>query len=389
MSSKGEARETQCRGCRSKKACSNKQSLLPPEPARQQQPAPEPTQGSPEEEPTPNLSQETPPPPSLLGPFRDVPRTERARGGVLILTRKDVAFDPMPVPYRPVRDRTTYIGAVAIHCADKTLHIINIYSPPARWTEGQGTEKQNIEINRLNTPSNCIIVGDLNAHAATWNQHQCPSQLGIMIEDWTVDTGLMVLNDGSHTRVNPATGGLSTPDITLATPDVGMDAEWTTPANIGSDHLPIKTTLTATPPPTGRGRGKFCFRRADWIGFRDSLEKKMSEIDLDTLLEKLNRDITMAITTSARNHIPFGNGRSARGPFWNERCEEAVRARDAALEVATRQDRTREAVEAHQRARAETDRVITMEKKTTSTRSSKPSSRTRICGARSGTWTAS
>ena len=213
---RGEARESQCRGCRSKKACSNKQPLLPPEPARQQQPAPEPTQGPPEEEPNP--SQGTPPPPPLLGPFRDVPRTERTRGCVLILTRKDVAYDPMPAPYRPVRDRTTYIGAVAIHYADKTFHIINIYSPPARWTEGQGTQEQNIEINRLNTPNNCIIVGDLNAHAATWEQHQRPSQLGITIEDWTVGTGLMVLNDGSHTRVNPATGGRSTPDITLATP---------------------------------------------------------------------------------------------------------------------------------------------------------------------------
>ena len=124
---------------------------------------------------------------------------------MLILTRNDIAYDPLPPPYRPERDRATYIGAVSIHSPDKTIHIVNIYSPPARWTEGQGTQNQTIEIERLNPPSNCVILGDLNAHAGTWDQHQPPSQLGGLIEDWIVDAGLLVLNDGSHTRVNPAT----------------------------------------------------------------------------------------------------------------------------------------------------------------------------------------
>ena len=109
------------------------------------------------------------------------------------------------------------------------------------------------------------------------------------------------------------------------------------------------------------GKVLFPQGRLDWLQGQPGKEDGRDR--LGHPLEKLNREITTAITTSARKHIPYGNGRSARGPFWNERCEEAVRARDAALELATRQDRTRETVEAHQRARAEADRVITTEKK--------------------------
>ena len=145
-------------------------------------------------------------------------------------------------------------------------------------------------------------MGDVNAHSDSWDHHQRPSHLGLQIEEWTTDSGLLSLNDGSHTRVNPATGGLSTPDITLATADVGATAEWSTQPNLGSDHLPIRTTLTADLPPTRRGRGKFSFRKADWTGFRESLEKKMSEINVDTSINQLNQQITKAITSSARKH---------------------------------------------------------------------------------------
>ncbi|KAF0294379.1 putative RNA-directed DNA polymerase from transposon BS [Amphibalanus amphitrite] len=206
-------------------------------------------------------------------------------------------------------------------------------------------------------------MGDVNAHSDSWDHHQRPSHLGLQIEEWTTDSGLLILNDGSHTRVNPATGGLSTPDITLATADVGATAEWSTQPNLGSDHLPIRTTLTADLPPTRRGRGKFSFRKADWTGFRESLEKKMSEINVDTPINQLNQQITKAITSSARKHIPFGNGRSAKGPFWSDKCEEAVKARDAALRTATQPSRTRADMEAYQQARAEADKVITAEKR--------------------------
>ena len=56
-----------------------------------------------------------------------------------------------------------------------------------------------------------------------------------------LDNNLKCMNDGSHTRINKATGGLSVPDITFCTPGISPRVKWATAmeSDMDSDHLPI------------------------------------------------------------------------------------------------------------------------------------------------------
>ena len=99
------------------------------------------------------------------------------------------------------------------------------------------------------------------------------------IEDWAIQEGLRILNDGSYTRQNPSTGGRSTPDITLVTSELQRTRNftWSTQSGIGSDHLPILTTLSSVSPRQKRlGKGRFSYRKADWTKFRAKLDETIA-----------------------------------------------------------------------------------------------------------------
>ena len=91
------------------------------------------------------------------------------------------------------------------------VSVSNVYCPPPHST-GQVIE---FKPEAIPTPEEAIITGDLNGHSPLWDVLQNPDQGGEQIEEWMFDKELSVLNDASHTRINRATGGFSTPDVTL------------------------------------------------------------------------------------------------------------------------------------------------------------------------------
>ncbi len=57
-----------------------------------------------------------------------------------------------------------------------------------------------------------------------------------------------ILNDGTAACVNWGTGGLSTPDITAVSNAWLTGTEWRVGEDLGSDHLPITTTIRCEVP---------------------------------------------------------------------------------------------------------------------------------------------
>ena len=88
---------------------------------------------------------------------------------------------------------------------------------------------------------------------------------------------LECLNDGSPTRINRGTGGLSTPDVTCVTQDLRNKMKWNVveETTMGSDHSPIIMelkssgiqTISTTPLKT-RWRSK----DVNWTDFREEVE---------------------------------------------------------------------------------------------------------------------
>ena len=140
----------------------------------------------------------------------------------MTLVREQLAFSRDTPRYEPTEpDEETFITSTKIYPqGTPPLTALNVYSAPARWTPGQGTQVQPLQVDSMLLPRRYIVAVDVNAHAHAWDLHQPEDHLGRKIGDWSVDKSLTILNDGSATRMNPATGELSAPDITLVTGDI-------------------------------------------------------------------------------------------------------------------------------------------------------------------------
>ena len=86
----------------------------------------------------------------------------------------------------------------------------------------------------------------MNGHSPLWDLTQPPDKRGEEIEDWVLDNNLAILNNGSPTRINKATGNESTPDLTAIGRKWDGKCTWETCDQIGtSDHYPIKITISS------------------------------------------------------------------------------------------------------------------------------------------------
>ncbi|KAF0313093.1 putative RNA-directed DNA polymerase from transposon BS [Amphibalanus amphitrite] len=209
-----------------------------------------------------------------------------------------------------------------------------------------------------------IIGGDVNAHNNSWDIHQPEDAEGHAIEAWATERGLTIANSGQHTRVNPSTGGRSTPDLTLVSGDLAGGAEWETGPGLGSDHLPIYLTLpTINQRPKRKGPGRFRQQKADWEAFRRHLDTEISKWPShDAPLHQEESRLTGAIITAAKRSIPFGNGGGGKPPFWNESCQEAVDLREGAQSRASTPDHTADDIIAAREARQNATNTINREK---------------------------
>ncbi len=80
-----------------------------------------------------------------------------------------------------------------------------------------------------------------------------------MVEDWLLSQNASILNDGTASCINRGTGGFSIPDITAVSNGWSTGTQWAVGEDLGSDHLPITTTIGCEVPAASAPQ-----RRARW-----------------------------------------------------------------------------------------------------------------------------
>ena len=135
----------------------------------------------------------------------------RAHGGVAIYVRNNIPQSKIIL--------NTQLQAVAVGV---TLHtsitFCSIYLPP----------NDNINLQALNNlyfqlPQPCIIVGDFNAHSYLWGSRNTTDSKGQLLENFINNNNLCLWNDDSPTYLHPATGSLTSIDLTMCSPAVFLD----------------------------------------------------------------------------------------------------------------------------------------------------------------------
>lgn len=168
---------------------------------------------------------------------------EDGYGGVSIYTRKQYTTN-----FKFLSDISP-IEALEVELTNirRKIKIISIYIPQQRYINNTTLKlKFGNLLQKYINHNNIIIAGDINAHNALWNDGNNNNSRGNLIADIITNSNFTILNDGSHTFEMFYNDRLyrSALDITLCSSDLAVIANWERIDEfIGSDHLPIITTL--------------------------------------------------------------------------------------------------------------------------------------------------
>ena len=172
----------------------------------------------------------------------DRPGRRAAGGGLLTYIRDSIIFEPLG---EGNADGTEFQTFRVMLNRSRWMDMANVYVAPSNNTNVEG-RTATLDLAVLPAGNRCVIMGDFNAHSQLWDPIQTPDERGDAIADWLVDNDFSLLNDGSTTRHNRATGRGSTPDLTVCGSWWGARSQWRVEEDIGgSDHLPIVTTFTS------------------------------------------------------------------------------------------------------------------------------------------------
>ena len=211
-------------------------------------------------------------------------------GGLLTIIKEDVAFREVDL-VRDCPDSSLETLAVEVVIGDGScLSILNVYCPPIRVLPGE-LRTAGFDPSVLPSGRRVVIGGDVNAHSPLWDDNQPSDEMGEALEQWLLESGMSVLNDGSPTRVNRGTGGGSAPDITVVHSSQMSGATWEVADSFGSDHSGLLVELAcgvvARSIPDTEWRWRW--RSANWQAFGEEVDSRLSrsaadldDADLDT-----------------------------------------------------------------------------------------------------------
>ena len=299
---------------------------------------------------------------SLKLPGYEVVRADRVRGrradarvaggGLLTAVRSGITYGQRSLT---VHDSATEVLAVDIFGRNgrrPALRVVNLYAPPIVQSD-EDDRPTSLGLDFVPTDDRTIICGDVNAHHPTWDSHQPANSSGQALDEWALDHGLVSLNTGDATRVNPASGGLSAPDVTLAQVGLERRCYWNVhDDSMGSDHLPIEVCVGGCRIRTNRQRRvqpRPSWKAADWETFGNVLDKELrahpgpfdcAASASAAFVAALNLAVSRSVPSSVRPHPKW---------WWSSECTQAVEERRRRRRIAVRSrdptdlDRWREA----------------------------------------------
>ena len=262
---------------------------------------------------------------------RPNPRTDRSfGGGLLIFIKQDIPYSEASVFREGSVPGPLEALAVRVRLSHRDwLTVVNVYSPPFR-PQGQSQDQG---FSSLISSRNHFFGGDWNAHSRMWDRFQPEDGSGVALEQWMSGEGLCALNDGAATRVNKATGGLSTPDVSLMHSVWLGRVDWCCLDPLDSDHFPILCDI-------GLGvqfmqeeapKLRWNWNSADWSGYRSAVELAVQQFRVRETppgLSDMVALLTEAMLDAARVHVKMVRITSRPLPWMTPELAGAIRLRN-------------------------------------------------------------
>ncbi|KAA0194459.1 hypothetical protein HAZT_HAZT011737 [Hyalella azteca] len=113
----------------------------------------------------------------------------------------------------------------------------------------------------------CFIVSHTVSYSPIPSDHLFPGNATAELQ------GISISIDGAQLHLLTSQGAPSSPDLTLISPHLALDAVWTPLARLSSDHLPISISLNSMNSPNNRpSRTYINLRRSHYDGYAADTE---------------------------------------------------------------------------------------------------------------------
>eukprot|EP01060_Flectonema_neradi_P037212 TRINITY_DN741_c0_g1_i4.p1 TRINITY_DN741_c0_g1~~TRINITY_DN741_c0_g1_i4.p1 ORF type:complete len:1222 (+),score=65.98 TRINITY_DN741_c0_g1_i4:1817-5482(+) len=190
-------------------------------------------------------------------------------GGVMTLVKKCL-------PQRLVTRKTpTLHGSIEEVTVDVAgINILNYYVPPSAT----------LNLTDLKLTGSNIVIGDFNSHSLEWSK--MTDKKGESLSIWADSNNLVPVNHpGIHTRPSSKTS----PDVIFADRSFYIDLVGVIPyedVQHTSDHIPLIAEIDTlrnlrTARPKTCPRVLWDFETADWDGYRETIKKRLTSINLN------------------------------------------------------------------------------------------------------------
>lgn len=239
---------------------------------------------------------------------RDRPGVGRGGGGGLaFLVHHSIHFTNVSTDHLFPGDNTLEHQAISATMDGTPYQIYNLYIPPATSCPPSYIPDLSNLLEQDN--NNVLIVGDFNAHNPAWyssTQDDRAAARGNAIVTAIDSSSLVLLNEDHPTRL-PTSGRPSSPDLTLISCHLALDAQWIPLVRLNSDHLPIAISLNSLIPPEPSIKRTYTnYRKADWDSFTRSTERAFQSAILPSSCSVGVAFFGDILRKSARSHIPRG-----------------------------------------------------------------------------------
>lgn len=182
-----------------------------------------------------------------------------------------------------------------------------------------------------------VLMGDLNSHHPQWDASPT-NKGGRVVSDFILDKDLVILNNGTPTKIQAPSHNHSAVDLTIVDGHLAIKSQWSVLQDSGnSDHFPTRLVIdiqnnhnfiqTFSTPYKQRN-----YDRADWSVYHDRVLVQIllseEEVDYDSLVGMMDG--------AAEECIPYKNSGCFGGrdnPWWDQECSEWVKRRKRALGI--------------------------------------------------------
>ena len=253
-------------------------------------------------------------------------RINKRRGGCAIYIHTCINYEYVEI------ETDIEMQLVNIHYGDTHLAVVNYYNPCNDITN----DILDTLVKHVKNIEKLLIVGDFNSHNSLWGSEKNDKN-GRLIEDFLLKQNLVILNDGSGTRLDPISGRTSCLDLSLISSGIASKCTWSVFADkFGSDHFPvyiefyIQGHCNKTKHENEGEQTKWSFKKMDWTAFSRMCEEKITiEALYDEDVNIFHANLIETLYDIFRILLPSKNNKKTGNPvpWWTETCSAKIKER--------------------------------------------------------------